>query len=1111
MYFNTQSQYSLLQSTLKIEQYVQRAKAEGCSYLGLADINTLMGTVDFYEQCQKANLKPLVGMTLRTEGWKDSNKKYDLLLFAKNFQGYQQLIHLCRLVNKNDPDSEEIWAYLEQTALDLIVITPGYQGQIEQAIMNQDDKVADQLVQDFRHIFGHENIYLGLPAYPFSQRDSQVLINYSTTQKLPIVSNQKINVLDRSQAFSLKVLDAIHHNQTLDIQMIDMDYYQFFYSKQELLDAYDLLGISDMEVICQNLAQQIDLWIPLNQAYLPKFKLAENWTAPAYLSYLCQRGLEEKGLSEITEYVQRLDHELAIIQQMGFSDYFLIVWEIMTFCHQEGIRTGPGRGSVAGSLVAYLLDITTVDPLPYDLLFERFLNPDRLSMPDIDFDLPDDKRDKVIKHIMEIYGEENIGQISTLGTFGAKQAMRDTLRVMGASKEVLKTWSSAIPSETGITLTQALQQSRRLRDLVNFKDENKKIFQIALSIEGLPRHISTHAAGLIIHDQPLDEIVPVVDRPGAPLLSQFNMHHLEKIGLLKLDLLSIRNLSFLDELVATIKLTKQVDLDVSKIALDDGETLKLFRKGMTNGIFQFESEGMKSVLKRLKPTHFNDLVAVIALFRPGPMKQIDDYIKGRNQPKIVTYLHPKLEGILKKTFGVIIYQEQVMQIVQQMAGFTLAQADLFRRAIGKKQADVLESERNHFIQGCQDNGIDLGIANKVFQLINAFAQYGFNKSHAVVYATLAFQLAYIKAHYPLQYYVCLLNQGGSNTQPLKAYIEEVKHGFGTILSVDINRSLASFTIDGQGIRVGFDSIKGLRRDLVAYVIQDRAQYGDYENFQDFVNRLPKKWVTNDILEAFIVTGAFDRLGHNRATLYYNLPNFIQAAEFSGMSMNLLEAISPKIDEKDEWESAKLQELEESYLGFTTQAHPLYAYQNLINQLDDLSNLENYPLRKRIKGIAYLVDYRQIETKKGDPMVFLTFDTGIKKIPAVVFPENFLRYQAVLSRRGVVYIEGSVGEDKQKERQIVLDKIEKVNPQTSQEIRQQVMSKCFIRLHSDKQTDNLLAFFQTLAADYPGPCQIIVVDDHRNIHALSHDLSIGYGQAVQDQLGRKFGKENVVFQ
>lgn len=1110
MLLNVQTAYSLLQSTLRLDQYVQQAKQYGYQHIGIADINSLIGVIEFYQAAKAQDLTPMIGMTMKTHGLIREDREYKVLLYAKNYKGYQELIALSKKLSQENLGLHEPWSFLKEHTENLVLISTGSESELEEFLLAGDYGAAEKVVRLWREIIGYENVYFGIAAYPYNPKDVALYIKFAQSHHLTMVANQKVNTLEAKDLFSLKVLEAIDQAETIELSLREMKGHHFLYPLDELRTMYQLAKIPDVMENTQQLINQLQFDIPLEQAFLPKFKVPAGYDADAYLKTLVEDSMKEKGLFEKRAYIDRAQYELSIISQMGFSDYFLIVWEIMDFCQKNNIRVGPGRGSAAGALISYLLGITFVDPLQYDLLFERFLNPERYNMPDIDLDIPDNKRDLVLKHIEEHYGHSQVAQIGTLGTFGAKQAVRDTLRVLGASTQEMSQWSRSIPTELNITLERAYTISAKLREIVQMNDQNRAIFQVALTLEGLPRHMSTHAAGVIIHDEPLEQIIPVMERSNQMMLSQLTMHHVEKVGLLKMDILGLRNLSLLDDILLNIKRTHGQTLDVYQFPMNDEATLALFKTADTNGVFQFESEGIKNVLRNLQPSEFEDIVAVNALFRPGPMQQIDEYIKRKKQQVPVEYLHPLLEPILKSTYGIIIYQEQVMQICQQLAGFTLGQADILRRAMGKKQADVMQREQAHFIEGAQERGIESDLAQKIYHYIEAFASYGFNRSHAVVYSTLAYQLAYLKAHYPLEFYQAILNQGRSNLNSFVDYIEEAKRRLGKILPVDINRSFRGVTIEEDALRIGFESIKGLRREMITHILDERKLEGNYQDLFSFLGRLPKKWQKQELIENLVRAGAFDSFGYNRATIFYNLPSFLQSIEYSGLNLNLFEAIEPKVDIQEEWSQTKTATEEKEALGFTLAPHPLEQYQAQLAALDDLNMLYQMKIKRKLKTIIFVQDIRVIETKKGDEMAFVTADTGKNEVSLVVFPNVYIRRSRMIQPHAILYMEGTVDRSRRGEMQVIVNHLAPVDEYISVDEKPKSMSKCFIRLTDNIDLKEVVEFVKKLATENPGPCNIIFVTEDKQTWQLDDTYQIGFGQSVQMELENRLGKQNIAF-
>ena len=1113
MLLNVHSAYSLLQSTLKIEQYVAQGARLGHQSLGIADKNVMHGVVEFYKACLQQNIKPLIGLTMEVSGSVRQDKQYPLIVYAKNYNGYLQLIKISRLLNSPQARLQQVWHYCLEEANDLIVVTPGRQGELEQALIHEDETLAQQTITQLQTIFGPENVYVGLPVYPYNPLEVEQIIQFAEEQKVKLVMNQLVNTLQQADAFSLKVMQAIDVNETLDISMRQIQGGNYLYGADQIKAMYEEANFGYVVANTLQLVEELNVEIPLNQQLLPKFQTPDQYDSDQYLVYLTQQQLEARGLENDARYRERLTHELKVISQMGFSDYFLIVWDLMDYCHRSRIRVGPGRGSAAGSLVSYLLQITLVDPIEYDLLFERFLNPERHSMPDIDIDLPDNKRDLVLQYVESKYGHEQVAQICTFGTFGAKQAIRDTLRILGFEGQVLRQWSQAIPKELNISLDRAYRISDPLRRIVEATEANRQIFQVALTLEGLPRHISTHAAAVVINDFPIENRIPVLDRADQLLITQLTMYDVEAMGLLKMDFLGLRNLKLLDDIVRNVHLAYQETIEIDQVPMDDDATLDLFRKANMNGVFQFESEGIKQVLRKLKPESFEDIVAVNALYRPGPMKQIDRFISRKHGQEQFNYLHPLLEPILAKTYGIIVYQEQVMQVCQQLAGFSLGQADILRRAMGKKQVDVMEQEREHFIAGAIAKEIPKVTAEQVYEYIYEFANYGFNRAHAVVYSTLAYQLAYLKVHYPLAFYQALLNNGRSHGTLLVSYVQEAKRRLKTIEPVDINRSLTGFSIDNGQLRVGFETIKGIRKELIKHIIDDRQLAGHYTNLLNFLRRLPHNFLKVDVVQPFIDVGAFDSFGYNRATLSHNLSKLIQSVEFSGQNMSLFNEIEPKIEWIKEWPLAELLNREQENIGFHLAGHPMGEYDTFFEQQDEvvrLSQIEALQVKRKMKTIGMIKTVRVIRTKKNDLMAFVTLSDIDFELEVVVFPQPYQHHQALLTEQSLVYIEGTVELNRRGEKQLIANFIQLASALKREIAEVQPISTCYIKLVSKQETDRQIQQLKQLALDNPGPAKIILVTDQRQTWQLNHPYVISYSQRVQEEVRRIFGHANVVF-
>lgn len=1115
MLFNVHSANSLLASTLTIPSYVEASKERGYQILGLADVHSLQGALDFYNRCQAAGLKAMIGATIKLLGALKQTQVYPFLVYALNQAGYYELIGLIRRLSHQPLSPGAIWDYLTQSCHNLVYISCGHASEVEQTLIHSGDQEAGLVLERLEQVFGPGNVYLGVAAFPYNPVEGEAVKALAKSQQVPLVVGQGVSTLNQGDAFSLKVLEAIGANETLDVELRAMQGVHYVYNWADLEAQYVRLGLADCLTNSRQLADRMQVSLPQNQAFLPKFPTPEQVPASQYLRNLTQVALEALAPANRELYQERLDYELEVIDSMGFSDYFLIVWDIIVYCQSHAIRVGPGRGSAAGSLVSYLLGITRVDPIQYNLLFERFLNPERYNMPDIDMDIPDNKRQQVLHYVVERYGQEQVAQIATLGTFGARAAMRDTLRVLGADSETLRVWARAIPKELDISLPQAYQKSAALRQLVSQSETNQQLFQVAQTIEGLPRHISTHAAAVVIHDQALDQVIPVVERPNQPLMTQFTMYDVEKVGLLKMDFLGLRNLNLLDTIIKQVQ-KSQADFEIEAISMEDAQTLALFRATDTNGVFQFESDGIKQVLRKLQPERFEDIVAVNALFRPGPMKQIDHYVARRHGKESYQAIHPILEEILAPTYGIIVYQEQVMQVCQRMAGFSLGQADLLRRAMGKKQADVMAREREHFIRGAREQGIEPEIASATYDYIYEFASYGFNRSHAVVYSTLAFQLAYLKVHYPLAFYQALLNMGSSNQTTMADYILEAKRHTGPLLGLNLNESQIGFSVSGQQLQVGLSAIRTLRHDFVSHIVEDRQLLGPYTGLLHFMQRLPKKWLKHEWLESLISVGAFDYTGMNRPTLLKNLDKLMQSVTFSGGNLSLFPELEPRIEWVEDWSPSQKRDKEVEILGFSLEGHPVATYQafakshpNLLSVRDILAAQANL----KVQTLVLVKGVRVINTKKQELMAFLELEDEVASISGVVFPQSYRHYVSILKEGQVLFVEGTVELDRQGRHQLIIKRLSPVNEEeakTPTSPNQHPFQRCFVQVKAFQDLKPFLPGLRKFADQYSGPVAMILVDANRQTFQLDDAYRVSYGQKAQAELAKLLAPFKIIY-
>lgn len=968
-----QSEYSLLESTLRLDDLFLNAKNHGYDFLALSDTNNLYAAYKFFRYAKKyPDIKPIIGLRLEIY---HLEVKSSLLFYAKNQKGYQSLLILSSMVMLNDEKRLELDAILPFTS-DLIVVTPGYLSDIDQAILNNDLNQAKKRLQSYQQAFNE--FYLGLSVQSF-QLEMKVapamyqLAEDSNVLLLPIHQTAYLEKKDaRARDALIKIEDP--KNERFDQSNLS------FMSYNDLQDAF-----FDYPFVFENLEKvfkQVEA-IELDRNFdLPSVGLKEGVSSKDYLTDLCMIGLKKRlandQITHYEPYLSRLKYELSVINQMGYNDYFLVVYDFVRYAKTSQIMVGPGRGSAAGSLVSYTLGITNVDPLKYDLLFERFLNPERISMPDIDLDFPDDKRDQVINYVKEKYGSNRVVSITTFGTFAYRSSIRDICRVLGYS-----------PQET----------NRIVKIATTDKETTNKnvieVLELAKQIEGLPRHTGTHAAGIIISNEDLRYIIPL--QKGATLYqSQFEQSDLEQMGLLKIDFLGIRNLQTINNVLELVKSQKQMDIDINKIPLDDKKTFDLLSKADTLGVFQLESSGMRNVLYKLKPQEFEDIVAVLALFRPGPMDNIDEYIKRRHE-KTYLEIDPSIDHILKSTYGFIVYQEQIMTIANTFAGYSLAEADLLRRGVSKKDHEILNKEREKFIKKSIENHRSVEIATKIYDYIVKFADYGFNRSHSVAYAIVAYQMAYLKANHFEQFISVLLTSVISNETQIKDYISEARQRKVKILPPNINESDDTFKPTKLGIFYPLSGIKGIGTQTVR-VISNEREKGIFTSYDDFKKRMTAQ-LSDKIIEALIFSGALDVFGLNKQTLYENRKEV--------MDLYALVVSDIKSKTYDEYDLAFLIEKEKETLGFNLIMTPLMMFQGVIKK-NKLKLLEDIvETDKTVKTIGYIAKTKVITTKNNKTMAFISVTDGNMTHEMTVFPEIYEAYGPILSRKDYMVFECNI--------------------------------------------------------------------------------------------------------
>ena len=984
------SGFTLLESPTKVKNLAENAKKKGYSAIALTDINITYGLVDFYKAAKDTGIKPLLGMQLRINGLIDEANKYDLIVIAKDDQGYKNILRLSSAVNllTENGEKENILTFedLKKYLGHLILITPSnLHSELKMLQTNNPKMGANYLRKLQDSLPSSSSMYLGVYADSGQQEYINYIRSLATQFSLPLTAVEDGQYLNRNEQFLRRTLQAIKTNTHLENieQLAKQAGSHYLKNSEELQVSYRKFDIEDALKNAEEIGKICTAEIKFQDPQLPKFKQNKFPTSKEYLHALAQTGLAKRFNNQIpTKYQERLDYELKVINEMGFDDYFLIVWDVMNFAHSVNITTGPGRGSAAGSLVSYALRITEVDPIEYDLLFERFLNPARQQMPDIDLDIPDNRRDEVIKYMFEKYGMNHAAQILTFGTLAAKQVLKDVCRVFGLNKVETYRWLDAIPHSKGkITLAEAYQKSKELQLLVNTNELSKILFATAEHLENLPRHYSIHAAGLVITDDSLAEIVGLQAGPlGIPVTQQTKLN-VESLGLLKIDFLGLRNLTILGNIVAALR-ADGIDIDPNHILLDDQETLALFQRGDTDAVFQFESDGIKRVLEQLHPDSFEDIVAVNALYRPGPINNIDHFINRKHGKERVQYPDPSLKKILGTTYGVLVYQEQVMQTAQVLAGFSLGEADLLRRAMSKKNADVIQRERAKFIEGAIKLGHKKETAEKVYDYIAQFANYGFNRSHAVAYSKIAFWLAYFKVHYPGVFYLALLNSNMGNRNKIAQYLTQAQEAGIKILPPDIENSKADFSLENGKILVGLKAIRGLRSDLLRQILEIKRPI---KSMTDFLWKIDNNLLSADAVGNLIKAGTFDRLAPNRNELLKINKDLVESVKMAGSNLSLFETLEPKVEEEKMPTAAEKSAMEVEAMGFSTGINPIIAVQKYARKFN-AKRLQFFESNEQGIAVGKLMKVKPITTKKGDNMAFAVFSDTSGERDFTIFPQ-----------------------------------------------------------------------------------------------------------------------------
>lgn len=991
----TRSYYSLLDGTMSVEELVGLAKENGMKSLALSERHVLYSALEFQLECDKQGIKAIFGLEITI---RDHEDEFDSLVLAKNQKGYEGLISFSKLLLDQ--------GYIEYKDLDpfqdnLVFIVYSEKGPFEKLIIQESFNQIKEVFTDLKSKYKH--FYLGVSHQEseFFKKNNHRLLEVADELEIPSLALSKVYYKKKEDASILRILHAIKNTTYYDDKTLVSAPNRQFYTPAEMKNLY-------RDDLIENIQEVVDLCnldLKTLKTNLPVFKNHHKATSSVYLEELSRFGLQRRLKNEVTQtYWDRLKYELEVITSMNFSDYFLIVYDVIRFAKKEGIYVGPGRGSSAGSLVAYSLGITEVDPIEYGLYFERFLNPSRKEMPDIDIDFPDDKRDLVIEYMRETYGDEHVAHIVTYGTMKARQAFRDVARVFQIPVRNVDRLSKLIPSQS---LEESFEMSVKFRQALERNKQYMDVFNYAKKIQGLPRHTSLHAAGIVLSDRELKDFIPYFNSGEVGSVIQYDMSHLESIGLIKIDFLGLRNLSIIDNIRRDIP-----GLNINSIPLNDEKALALLSRGETLGLFQLESDGMTNLLKQMKPRRFMDLVDALALYRPGPMENIPLYLKNRENPDQVEYLHEDLKQITEKSYGILIYQEQIMQVAQIMAGFSLAKADIMRKAMSQKDGGQLSKLKEEFVSGTVGRGYSLELANEIFALILRFADYGFNKSHSVAYARIAYQMTYLKAHYPLLFYRYLLNSVKGSVTRTNLYLNECRRRNLKIVHPSMNRSGDSYNLFNDELILPLTLVKGISANISNVIEEERKTKGDFIGYYDAISRLSLKKLARHHFIALIHGGAFDEFKDSRQAMKNNLEEALTYASLITIvkdeqyQLNTDLVSVPRFkDEKDNMHE-RLSE-EKDVLGFYLSEHPTLNLQRK-HQTPFLKDVEKG--YKKYKVIVMIDHIKEHKTKKGDLMAFTKVSDDSMELDAIVFPRLYAEVQEQLELGAIVYIKGNMKEE-----------------------------------------------------------------------------------------------------
>lgn len=1152
VHLHVHTEYSLLDGFSRVKNLVARAKELNMSAVAITDHGCMFGAIDFFKVAKAEGIKPIIGCEVYTapRSMRDKDPNYDksqghLILLAKDMQGYQNLIKLVSeayvqgFYYKPRVDIDEISKYSEG----IIALSACLAGDVSQALMNRNYEKAKSIALRYKEIFGEDNYYIEIQDHnlPEQKEVNSELIKLSKEIGVGLVATNDVHYVRKEDSKIHDILMCIQMGKTVnDPARMRFGSDEFYLkSRQEMESVFpDVQEALDNTV---KIAQRCNVEFDFNTIHLPKYDVPSGYTPNEYLRMLCFKGLKERYENPSKEILERLEYELGVIEKMGYVEYFLITWDFINFARENSIMVGPGRGSAAGSIVSYTLYITDIDPIKYSLLFERFLNPERISMPDIDIDFCYERREEVIDYVKRKYGDDHVAQIITFGTMGAKAAIRDVGRVLDVSYNKVDNIAKEIPFALGMTIDKALDTNPNLRKLYEEDGETKEIIDVSRKIEGMLRHASTHAAGVVISKKPIDEYVPLYKHQDA-ITTQFTMTTLEELGLLKMDFLGLRTLTVIRDALDLIEKNHNVKINFSTMEYDDPKVYELLASGNTLGVFQLESTGMRSFMKQLKPDNFEDIVAGISLYRPGPMDSIPNYINNKNNPEHVEYLHEKLKPIMEVTYGCLVYQEQVMQVVRDLGGYSYGRSDLVRRAMGKKKMDVMEKERQYFIhgkfddngeleiEGCVRNGVPEDIGNKIFDDMIDFAKYAFNKSHAAAYGVLAYETAYLKAHYPVEFMAALITSVMGNTDKVVEYIRECNNLKIDVLKPDINKSFTKFSVEHNSIRFGLAAVKNVGVNVLNNIIAEREAGGEFKDFNEFCKRLDSKDSNKRIIESLIKCGAFDEMGDNRASLLLGYEKLLesismdrkknlagQVSLFDGFGMD--ESMSndiqnmytlPKVNELEEKERLYL---EKEVLGMYVSGHPLSQYKEELKKNTTINNADLNDLKddyvsylnlneKEVVMGGIIVNKTIRTTKRNDLMAIIELEDLYGVIEVIVFPQVLQKYNTIIQEDKIIYVEGRLSIKEDENAKLIAREIRDMSTESNQH-----KPNLYLKISSieDKELVNDLI---SIVTKYPGDNDVyIYAENIKQMYKWNH-IKVNINENLIDELKHILPKTSI---